>query len=220
MNIYFISGLGADRHAFDRIQLPKTYTPFFIDWLDPYPNETLQAYAVRMAADINRNEAFVLVGLSFGGIISIEIDKFLPAAKIIIISSISHSKQIPWYFKIAGRLHLHRWGLVSLIKRLPPLTNWLFGAGNGKIKTYLQTMIQRTTRNYLVWSLNAIVHWKQSEKPQKVVHIHGTKDKLFPIRFIEADYALAHGNHFMVITHAHKIAEIIDKELQPLLTPP
>jgi len=44
----------------------------------------------------------VLIGLSFGGIMCTEIAKQIPVEKIIIISSIKHSGELPFWMKVTA----------------------------------------------------------------------------------------------------------------------
>ncbi|HEY0434517.1 MAG TPA: hypothetical protein VGC95_11625, partial [Chitinophagaceae bacterium] len=77
MKAYFISGLGADRRAFYRIQMPSSIQIVHLDWIDPLPKESLNDYALRFSKLIDRHEEFILVGLSFGGMLAVELGKFL-----------------------------------------------------------------------------------------------------------------------------------------------
>ncbi|MBL7771500.1 MAG: alpha/beta hydrolase [Chitinophagaceae bacterium] len=213
MLLYFISGLGADQQAFQKIKWPAHVKPIYLPWLEPLKNESLNTYALRMIAEHSLQEPFILCGLSFGGIICQEIHKQYPATKIIIISSLHKSNQLSPFLRVAGFLHLHKLNLIYLLSHLPWLTNWAFGAHQSKLKSYLQQQIKKTTDNYLSWSLNAILHWKQKEKIPVLKHIHGNNDKLFPPKYIQPDYLLKHGSHFMILTHADKISDILEKEL-------
>jgi hypothetical protein len=49
-----------------------------------------------------------------------------------------------------------------------------------------------------------------------VIHIHGTKDKLFPIHYCQADITIERGSHFMVLTHARQISMEMERILQQL----
>lgn len=216
MNVYFISGLGADRRAFDKIRLSDADTIHHIDWLEPGANETLPDYARRMSAGIDTRSPFALVGLSFGGLLSIEISKQLPAQKVFLISSISNRSELPWYFRMSGRLHLHHTGFVRLLKSNQHVMYWFFGTKSSKLQAYLTERIMATSHNYLQWSLEQITRWPQETKPFNVVHLHGTADKLFPIRYVKPDYAIERGSHFMVVTHAREISAILQKELMNL----
>jgi hypothetical protein len=83
---------------------------------------------------------------------------------------------------------------------------WFFGTRSARLRGYLKERMDQTTLTYLKWSLNAIVHWKQAEKPKGVIHLHGSKDKLFPIQYCCPDYIVQGGSHFMVVTHAREIS--------------
>jgi len=214
MKVYFISGLGADRQAFDKIRLRDTDTIHHLDWLEPLPGETLFAYATRMAAPIDTQTPFALVGLSFGGLLSIEISKQLHAEKVFLISSISHRAELPWYFRLSGRLRLHQHGFVKLLKSNQRVMYWFFGTKSSKLQAYLSERIRATSPGYLRWSLEQITNWKQERKPENVIHLHGSLDKLFPIRYVKPDYVIPRGSHFMVVTHARDISAILQKELQ------
>lgn len=212
-HLYFISGLGADRHAFDRIKLSKRFSINHIDWLEPEKNEAIEQYANRMAANIDKSKPFALVGLSFGGIMSVEINKLFPAKKVILISSIATNHQLPNYLRLAGNLKLHKLGFVYLLKNADFMMNYVFGVHTPKMKTYLKEMIDKTSSNYLTWSLDTILKWRNSTKPSNAVQINGKNDKLFQLQFCQPDYVINRGSHFMILTHAQEISQIIEKEL-------
>jgi len=211
--VYFISGLGADRHAFDRIKLPEQFCINHIDWLEPQKNESIEHYAKRMAERMDTSRPFALVGLSFGGIMCIEISKLFPAEKVILISSIATHNQLPWYLRFAGNLRLHKLGFVYLLKNADFMMNYVFGVHTPKMKAYLKEMIDKTSSNYLSWSLDTILKWKNSIKPTNAIQINGEKDLLFQLKYCLPDYAINKGSHFMILTHANEISQIIEKEL-------
>jgi pimeloyl-ACP methyl ester carboxylesterase len=177
-----------------------------LPWLEPLPSEALNNYAKRMADGIDLSRPFVLVGLSFGGIVAIEIHQQFPALQVILISSISNRNELPWYFRFAGSVGLHQSPILPLIKKWDKAMYWFFGTRSARLRGYLKERMDQTTLTYLKWSLNAIVHWKQAEKPKGVMHLHGSKDKLFPIQYCCPDYIVQGGSHFMVVTHAREIS--------------
>lgn len=211
--LYFISGLGADRQAFDRIKLPEHFCINYIDWLEPEKNETIEHYAKRMAESIDTSKPFALIGLSFGGIMCIEISKLYPAEKVILISSIATHTQLPWYLRFAGNLQLHKVGFIYLLKNTDFMMNFIFGVHTPKMKSYLKEMIDKTSSNYLSWSLDTILKWRNAIKPANAVQINGETDKLFQLKYCLPDYKINRGSHFMILTHANDISRIIEKEL-------
>jgi pimeloyl-ACP methyl ester carboxylesterase len=122
---YFISGLGADKKAFQRIKLPTGYEPVYLDWIIPEKNESLTDYARRFSSLID-DDSFILIGLSFGGMLACELARWRTPAKTIIISSISTSDELPWYFKRAGTIGLHKYVPVKLLGAATVLKN-MFG---------------------------------------------------------------------------------------------
>jgi surfactin synthase thioesterase subunit len=75
--IYLISGLGADRRVFKKLVFPTDFELIYLDWITPEPAESLEAYAARLALNIDTSAPFYLIGLSFGGMLATEIAKKL-----------------------------------------------------------------------------------------------------------------------------------------------
>ncbi|HNF72962.1 MAG TPA: alpha/beta hydrolase [Chitinophagaceae bacterium] len=216
MNVYLISGLGADRHAFSRLTFPENCQVYALEWTEPYQNESLEEYARRMSATIIPNQPFVLVGLSFGGMVAIEIARLMNPEKIFLISSISCRSQLPQKYRIMGALGIHRSFFLRWVKSGNAWVHYYFGVRSGRIQQYLDERIQQTSLNYLRWSLEAILNWKEEKKNILIYQIHGTRDRIFPVRLIQAEKIIPGGGHFMVLTHAKSISACICNELEHL----
>jgi hypothetical protein len=81
MTLYFISGLGADKRIFEKLQFSNSFKLVFIDWIVPVKNEPLRDYATRLSHTINTSEPFVIIGLSFGGMIATELSPIVSPQK-------------------------------------------------------------------------------------------------------------------------------------------
>ena len=46
------------------------------------------------------------------------------------------------------------------------------------------------------------------------MHIHGSKDRILPVRFVQCDIAIEGGGHLMVLTHSATLNEIIQHLLE------
>ena len=122
--------------------------------------------------------------------------------KLIIVSSVKTHNEYPKVFKIARDYNLNR--------ALP------FGMFDGLIKFSIKLNINKlykridlaerylTERNeqYLQWSVNALLNWKQTKFRTDLIHIHGTKDKIFPIENISNCIEIKGGRHEMIILRA------------------
>jgi esterase/lipase len=104
--IYIFSGLGADERVFKHLVFDG-YEPIFIKWIIPIKNEQMEDYAKRLTNQILTNKP-ILVGLSFGGIMAIEVSKIIEPEKIILLATAKTINEIPLYYRIAGFLRLNQ----------------------------------------------------------------------------------------------------------------
>jgi hypothetical protein len=61
--------------------------------------------------------------------------------------------------------------------------------------------------------LNEVVNWKNEWIPPNLVHIHGTKDHIFPINYVKADYVIKDGGHLLPMNNANEVTDILKKIL-------
>src|SRR5919112_538737 len=125
MKVYFISGLGANRKAFNFLDL-SFCEPVFIEWLKPEKKETLEHYAKRLRSTI-KEEHPVIVGVSFGGMLATEMAKKDPLLKGIIISSNKSAAEFPGYLRIWRHFPAYKWVPEKLVKLGGQLTRPFVG---------------------------------------------------------------------------------------------
>lgn len=219
MNVYFISGLGSDRRAFQRITIPPQYHIHHIDWIKPYRGETLNEYAKRLTQLIDTSQPFALVGLSFGGMIATAMTAFVTPTKTILLSSIGCAKELPWYFRLAGSLGIYKLVPETLLNRPTQLAHWLFGARSKTERKALSTIIADADPYFVRWAIGAILTWKDKQRPTHVFHIHGRHDKILPIHCTKPDVVIKTGSHFMVWTHAGAISKALEQVLSGAAPP-
>lgn len=212
MKAYFISGLGADKKAFYKLKLPPVYEPVYLDWITPQPNESLKAYAHRFSVLINDKEKFVLIGLSLGGMIASEIARIKPPRKLILLSSISCSNEMPWYFRLAGKAGIQKMIPTVLYKRVT-IINHFMGSKSKIDKAIVLSFVKQVEPAFIRWSINAILNWVQHERLENTIHIHGDKDRLLPYRYTKASHIINNGRHLMVLNKANEINKILEEVL-------
>ena len=158
---------------------------------------------------INHDDEFGILGVSFGGIIAIEISKLIKPKKLILISSVETSTQLPQTYVSLGKTQILNLIPNPLIKPPKPLLGFLFGAKN---KRLLKQIINDTKPEFIRWALNAIVNWSNEEKPIEAIRIHGTKDKLIPLKGEEIE--IKDGGHFMIVDKAEEISKLINEQMK------
>ena len=205
--VFIFSGLGADYRVFQNLDL-SNYEPIYIDWLRPVNNESIVDYARRFLPQITTTRP-VLIGLSFGGLVAVEVSKLIEVEKIILIASAKTTKEIPYYYRVAGRLNLHKLLPTILLKRSSTLTNWFFGARTKEDKKLLAEILQDTDINFLRWAIHQIVRWDNRQQFSNIIHMHGTRDKILPISFVNVDIPIVKGGHFMTVNKSEEISQIL-----------
>lgn len=210
-HIYIISGLGADRRMFQNLDLSGMEVTH-IDWITPLSDETIENYAKRLSQKIV-TERPIIIGLSFGGMMAIEISKLMETEKIILISSAKTKKEIPFFFRIAGKTRIHKIVPSWLFKRPTLLSNWYFGTESKEDKKMLADIMKDTDVVYLRWAIDKILNWKNITTPSNLRHIHGTADRALPIQFVHPDVKVEGAGHLMVFDRPAIVTEFIKKEI-------
>lgn len=210
--IYCISGLGADEKAFSKLRI-KGFELKIIHWLMPQPAESLEHYAGRMRMGIKEEEP-ILMGLSFGGMVCIEIAKQIPVKKIILISSIRSAKELPIWMKTVAALKLHKVIPLKSTKLTEPLQNRFLGVTNEEDRTVAANYRRTVDNTYINWAVNQALNWKNNWQHPDIYHIHGDDDKIFPIKNIKANYTIKNGGHFMIMNRADEVSNCINHILE------
>lgn len=213
MNVYFISGLGADRRAFERIQLPPAFSVHHLDWIPPDKGESLEAYAMRLSESIDTTKPFALIGLSMGGMIASVLSQKLHPQKTVLISSVACADEFPKLFKAARYLPVYKLAPLWLLRKPNPFSRWLFGANTKNEKELMNYLVSHAETKFIKWAMHAIIQWRQKGRPANLVHIHGSNDKILPLKYTRPDFIIDKGSHFMVWTRAgevsRKLAEVL-----------
>lgn len=208
MTIYCFSGLGADERAFQYVDFSH-HTIIHVKWIDAELNESLENYAHRIASIIDQSQPFILLGLSFGGMLCVEISKTIKSEKLILLSSITGRHEMPARMKISGALNLYRFVPAKYFNKPSKIAHFLFGVKTEKERNLLDQILQDSDPKFVKWALEAITKWKNTQVP--VCHrIHGTEDRIFPYKLQNVDKTIQCGGHLMVVSQADEVSNAIN----------
>lgn len=208
MKVYFIPGLGADKRVFKHIQLPEGFEMIHLDWIKPEKKEKLRDYAIRMSAAIDQQSNWSLIGLSFGGMLATEISRELHPSRTILISSLPHSAQLPPYFKAIAPLQLHRIIPMKLFQQAS-VARRIFTTETNEDKMLLNKIIRESDPEFIKWALGSILSWRSENVPGGIIHIHGSKDHLLPIRYLRPTHTIEAAGHLMVMNRSQEVNTIL-----------
>ncbi len=209
--IYCLSGLGADSRIFANLKIDNA-TLVHLSWPEHDEHDELPCYAQKMSALI-QDENPILLGVSFGGMLAVEIAKMRTVQKVIIVSSAKTREEIP---------HFGRFMKFLVMKQVVPASfyTWpnrfvmkLFGAVTDVEKDMLRGVFTSSDGHLVRWAMKAIQLWQNKAYPQPIVHIHGDADKIITPEYIHPNYWIKGGSHIMIYNRAEEISAIINKEL-------
>ncbi|MEO1054942.1 MAG: alpha/beta hydrolase [Bacteroidota bacterium] len=211
MRVYGIGGLGVDERVFAELTLEFEITP--LPWIQAKHNESLQQYAQRFADQIKTDQPFSIIGISFGGMMAIELNKILDPRQIILISSATSKNDIPRIFRVFGKAGLLKLTPRFLMKPPPFIANWFFGVSEPKYKRALRQIIADTDIGFLRWATNEIVHWDNRVVPKNMIRIHGSKDRLLYCNDSTNAIMVPDVGHFMIMNEADQLSEILNAKV-------
>ena len=205
--IFCISGMGADERIFSNFKVPD-FDPVILKWLVPEINESIEHYAKRMIEQINEEEP-ILLGVSFGGIMCIEISKIIKTKLIILVSTIKSRNEMPFWMRMVNKLNLHKIIKPRNYSILEPLENYNLGVTSNFEKEMVRNYRKNVDITYLDWAINVFLRWENTYLPLNYFHIHGSKDKIFPTRLLRNMHLILGGGHLMIFNKSKQINELI-----------
>lgn len=213
--IFVFSGLGADERVFRKIQF-QGFLVTHVKWIPPLQNESIDSYAKRILTQVTSPNP-ILIGLSFGGIMAIEVAKLIGTEKVILISSAKTREEIPFYYRAIGYTRLHRLIPAKLLKSSNFLTNWFFAVKTPEEKALLKNILEDTDPVFLKWAIDKILTWKHfGPNPVPLNHLHGDRDRILPVRFVLNPILIKGGGHLMTLDKHEEINWSLDIFLETI----
>jgi pimeloyl-ACP methyl ester carboxylesterase len=209
--LYIFSGLGADEIVFQRLDF-SGFSATFIKWIIPQDKETIEQYATRLLDQIMTTNP-ILIGLSFGGLIAVEVAKQIDTEKVILIASAKTKKELPFYYRLAGQLGLHKLLPTGHLRSSNFITNWFFGTSSTFDKQLLKQILIDTDPIFLKWAIEKVARWNNQTQTKNIFHIHGTNDRILPLTFVKCNSTIKNGGHLMTLNKTDELNEILRQQL-------
>lgn len=198
--VYLMPGLAASPSIFERIALPEdVFEMVLLEWEMPLDKETLAEYAKRISQKIQHPNP-VLIGVSFGGILVQEMAKFIDARKVIIISSVKTNLEFPRRMKVAKTTNAYKLIPTNLLANVESLSKFSFGKKTNQRLKLFEKFLDVRDKIYLDWAVEQVILWERTVVDENVIHIHGDKDDVFPIKYIQNCIAVKGGTHIMILS--------------------
>ncbi|MDT0621887.1 alpha/beta fold hydrolase [Croceitalea vernalis] len=200
--VYLMPGMAANPSIFNGIKLDDTlFEVHRLQWFQPEQGISFEDYAKKMCQQIKASKP-VLLGVSFGGMLVQEMARHIATKKVIVVSSVKSAKELPKRMIFAKYTKVHKLLPTGLINNVELLAKYAFGETVTKRLALYEMYLSIRDKYYIDWSIDNIVNWKEKEKLPNLIHIHGEKDAVFPIKKIENCIRVRNGTHTMIIHRA------------------
>jgi pimeloyl-ACP methyl ester carboxylesterase len=210
--VYFISGLGADQRVFSNLELPDIEAVHIV-WVKPSEDDTMTTYAAKLLPQIDTTVPVTLLGLSFGGMLAVELSHLIENSQTILLSTAVTASAIPLRYKLLGKWKVPNKVPFSLIRKANALTYHFFGIKTAEYKALLNDVLLETDEYFFRWAIEAILNWENEKVPLHVTQIHGTNDKILPLVKTSNIVEVEGGGHFMVLEQADLVTKILKEIL-------
>lgn len=212
-HVYFVPGLAANKKIFKFISLPEElFELHFLDWIIPKSTkEPIEDYAERMCAEISHKNP-ILVGCSYGGVVAQEMSKLITTKKTIIISSIKTKYELPSRLILAQKTKAYKLFPTKAVENLEDYDILFFTDFLKKRSELYKTYLSVRNATYLQWAIHNMLNWHQEVALENIIHIHGNKDEIFPIKNIKNAIEINNGTHIMILDKAKTISKILEEQ--------
>ena len=192
-------GMAANAGIFEYIKLSEDrFQIHLLEWVIPTMAESIASYAKRMTLKIEHSNP-VLIGVSFGGVIVQEMAKQISCRKLIIISSVKSKAELPRKMRIAKITRAYKLLPTQFVSDFEAFANYAFGDTIKKRVNLYKKYLSVSDKKYLDWAIHNMVCWEQEKVIPNIIHIHGDKDPVFPIKNISNSIVVKGGTHIMII---------------------
>lgn len=211
--IYLLPGVGANDKIFQNLDLTGCDI-VHIKWPKHKKGERIESYVKKLLPQIKKDTQPVLIGMSFGGIVAVELAKLIHPHRTILISSIKNYHERPLKLLFLNSIKFHRLVSGKWVIKFRFWLQLLLGKLSKPDFALIEEMISEADIEFNEWAVDQVIHWKNEEVPDNILHIHGTRDSIFPDYYVKDAVLIEGGTHFMIVNRAKEISKIIRKELQ------
>ncbi len=210
-------GLGADRRLFDaqeraglRFEVPEMPIP--------QDGQDFADYARTLGRSLGLDENCVVGGVSFGGMLAYQLAATCGAKALILLASCTDPSAIPRHYRwveLTARLipdhFIHRRAALGArclakLERLGPDASDL-----------VQDMARKASMPFLRRTGRMILRWKPGRRPECPIYaLHGTADRVIPIRRVTPTEVLEGAGHLLCLTHPDVVTIFIEQSLASL----
>ena len=207
--ILFLPGLSADERMFHSIRNDFKHSQV-LNWIEPKYKEPLSDYAYRLKQELKNDRKYFIVGVSFGGIVALELSKHINSTGCLLVGSISS----PYGISFSNRQLLKLFRLDS--KKIIEASKFLHKRFSKYSPNHLRSktrIFTGTKARFYSWAFEELSKWKPERINTPIYHVHGSNDEIFSINRVRPTKIIDGGKHNIMLSHSDVISRYIKEIL-------
>ncbi|MFO0918687.1 MAG: alpha/beta fold hydrolase [Planctomycetaceae bacterium] len=212
--IILLPGLGMDERLFamQKLEFSTIQVP---EWLPHRTFESLADYGRRMAEAVDPGKPCYVGGMSFGGMVALEMARHLDCRGCFLISSVRSFQDFPDWARFLGP-----WSYI-----LPPRSDlllagfssaalWTFGRLLPPAPRQFLSNVSKLRAPIMPWACRAVYSWKPAQPlPGPIFQIHGATDKMLPAQRSHAEEFVPQGGHYLPLLQPFVINDFLRRKI-------
>jgi pimeloyl-ACP methyl ester carboxylesterase len=212
--IILLSGMAADERLFEaqRDVFPQMTVP---RWIEPRARESLQNYAERLAKIVDPGCPCIVGGASFGGIVALEMARFLSVRACLLFGSVRSPAELPWWVPVIRPLSLFGPERLRIASGLLARSS---ASSLPRSQTRAMRKLTQPEHRFLLWASWAVLRWwpEPGRCRFPIFQIHGAGDRTLPARRSRADVIVPDAGHLLTLTHPQVVNDFVQNALRKL----
>jgi hypothetical protein len=215
--LILFSGLGLDAR-YVTPPFPPPFELYVPPWIDPLPNESLESYAQRLipTLKIDESQDYYIGGVSFGGMVALEVSRHLNPRAVFLISSCPSYRQVSWLVRFPGKVIAPR-VTANFVKHflwLAPLAIRLTGPLHRDQRNLLIDIWNNANLEVMRWGAMIMTQWEFTHTLKVPIHeMHARYDLFIPLSGVNPDAIVENGWHAFNLTHPRAMFDFIASEM-------
>lgn len=214
--VYLFPGQGSDSALFSGLHFDDRFTLHYIHLPTPEKGADMKTYACQVMEQMDTGSYPVLIGVSLGGMVCTELADMVRCRKIIVISSATDRRELPYRYRFQRYIPLYKLVPRKMMKEGALILQPVVEPDRNNDKEVFKKMLGSKDPLYIKRTVNLIIRWDRNSYNPDIIHIHGDDDHTIPIKHVKADYIIKGGSHMMTLTRADEISTLLDRLLSDL----
>ncbi len=212
--IILLPGLGMDERLFamQKLEFSTIQVP---EWLPHRTFESLADYARRMSDAVNPGGPCYVGGMSFGGMVALEMARHLDCRGCFLISSVRSFHEFPYWARFLGP-----WSFLLpprsdlLLASLSTAAGWVFGRFLPPAPRQFLSNVSKLRAPNMPWACRAVYSWKPVQPlPGPIFQIHGSTDKMLPAKLSRAEEFVPQGGHYLPLLQPFVVNDFLRRKI-------